>query len=105
MPHVHSDKFLALGGLDLALTPWANIQVGTAILREYIDRFRTINAALLAYVGVGADGMSPYPEKVFRERERLLAISQGRVLAMAEPVSAAESPSATAPPLVNSLPD
>lgn len=102
MPHVHSDKFLALGGLEMALAPWANIQVGTAILREYLDRFRTLEAALLAYVGVGADGVSAYPEKVFRERERLLAISQGRVLAMAEPVSSAESKpqsAATIPPL------
>lgn len=99
MPHVHSDKFLALGGLDMALAPSANIQVGTAIIREYLDRFRTLEAALLAYVGVGADGVSAYPEKVFRERERLLAISQGRVLAMAEPVAAAE-PRSEGPALV-----
>ena len=96
MPHVHSEKFLALGGLDMALAPWANIQVGTAILREYLDRFRSLDAALLAYVGVGADGVSAYPDKVFRERERLLAISQGRVLAMAEPIAPAEPKSEAA---------
>lgn len=90
MPHVHSEKFLALGGLDMALVPWANIQVGTAIVREYLDRFRTMESALLAYVGVGADGVSAYPSKVFRERERLVAISQGRVLAMADPIPSAD---------------
>lgn len=94
MPNVHQEKFLALGGLDLALTPWANIQVGTAIVREYLDRFRTLESALLAYVGVGADGVSAYPEKVFRERERLLAISQGRVLAMADATAADDKPEA-----------
>jgi soluble lytic murein transglycosylase-like protein len=90
MPHVHSEKFLALGGLDMALVPWANIQVGTAIVREYLDRFRSLESALLAYVGVGADGVSAYPTKVFQERERLLAISQGRILAMAEPIPSQE---------------
>nr|UOZ96426.1 Soluble lytic murein transglycosylase [Cupriavidus sp.] len=84
MPHVHSEKFLALGGLDMALVPWANIQVGTSIVREYLDRFRTLESALLAYVGVGAEGVSSYPSKVFREHERLVAVSQGRVLAMAD---------------------
>lgn len=84
MPHVHSEKLLPLGGLEMALVPWANIQVGTSILREYLDRFRSLEAALLAYVGVGIEGISNYPAKVFREQEMLLAVSQGRALVMGD---------------------
>jgi soluble lytic murein transglycosylase-like protein len=80
MAEVHMEKFQALGGGDLVLTPWANIRVGATILREYLDRYRNLDSALRAYVGVGPSGVTKYPEKVLRERSRIVAAAQGRVL-------------------------
>jgi soluble lytic murein transglycosylase-like protein len=80
MAEVHMEKFQALGGGDLVLTPWANIRVGATILREYLDRYRNLDSALRAYVGVGPSGVTEYPEKVLRERSRIVAAAQGRVL-------------------------
>ncbi|MGA1660242.1 MAG: transglycosylase SLT domain-containing protein [Burkholderiaceae bacterium] len=81
MPQVHRERFQRHGGTDAALNPWANIDVGAGILREYLDRYKTIEAALSAYVGMGPAGQTQYPEKVLRMRERLYAAAQGRVLA------------------------
>jgi soluble lytic murein transglycosylase-like protein len=81
MPKVHANKFKALGGEKLALDPWINMQVGAQILREYIDRFGSETAALRAYVGVGQDQPTEYPQRVQRVRERILAAAVGRVLA------------------------
>ena len=80
MAKVHMEKFQVLGGGDLVLTPWANIRVGATILREYLDRYRNLDSALRAYVGVGPSGVTEYPEKVLRERSRIVAAAQGRVL-------------------------
>ncbi len=80
MADVHVEKFQALGGPDLALTPWANIRVGATILREYLDRYRSLDSALRAYVGVGPNGVTDYPAKVMRERRRIITAAQGRVL-------------------------
>ena len=58
MPEVHRERFQRHGGTDAALNPWANIDVGAGILREYLDRFKTIEAALSAYVGMGPSGQT-----------------------------------------------
>lgn len=84
MPKVHADRFSAFGGVDAALDPNANIQVGAQILREYLDRYLTVEAALAAYVGVGPGGESSYPLKVMGTRDRIHAAAMGRVLASAE---------------------
>jgi soluble lytic murein transglycosylase-like protein len=84
MPEVHKEKFENNGGVQAALHPWANIQAGAAVLREYLDRFKSTEAALLAYVGVGPSGTSEYPNRVMTIRDRLKAASKGRVLAQAE---------------------
>ena len=81
MPQVHRERFERHGGTEAALNPWANIDVGAGILREYLDRYKTIEAALSAYVGMGPAGQTQYPAKVLRMRERLYAAAQGRVLA------------------------
>ena len=81
MPEVHRERFQRHGGTDAALNPWANIDVGAGILREYLDRFKTIEAALSAYVGMGPSGQTQYPSKVLRIRDQLHAAAQGRVLA------------------------
>ncbi len=81
MPEVHRERFQRHGGTDAALNPWANIDVGAGILREYLDRFKTLEAALSAYVGAGPGGQTEYPSKVLRIRDQLHAAAQGRVLA------------------------
>ena len=83
MADVHVEKFQVLGGPELALTPWANIRVGATILREYLDRYRNLDSALRAYVGVGPTGATDYPNKVMRERSRIVAAAQGRMLSSA----------------------
>ncbi len=81
MPRVHAHKLREFGGVDRAADPWVNLQVGAAIVREYLDRFGSEEAALRAYVGVDPMTVSTYPERVFRVRERMLAAAVGRVLA------------------------
>lgn len=81
MPKVHAAKLKDFGGIDKAADPWVNLQVGAAILREYIDRFGSEEAALRAYVGVDAFTLTEYPSRVFRVRERMLAAAVGRALA------------------------
>lgn len=81
MPLVHQEKFVDHGGLDVAFDPYVNVQVGAEIIREYMDRFGSLDAALLAYVGVGPMGESEYPQKVMRMLDRIRAASRGRILA------------------------
>lgn len=81
MPKVHADKFKQFGGVKQALDPWVNMQVGAQILREYIDRFGSEHVALRAYVGASSETPSDYPDRVRRERDRILAAAMGRVLA------------------------
>lgn len=84
MPKVHADKFKQFGGVKQALDPWVNMQVGSQILREYIDRFGSESSALRAYVGAAPETPTDYPNRVKRERERMLAAAVGRVLAQAD---------------------
>ncbi len=81
MPKAHADKLKEFGGMDKAADPWVNLQVGAAILREYIDRFGSEDGALKAYVGVDPSATTTYPERVFRVRERMQAAAVGRALA------------------------
>jgi soluble lytic murein transglycosylase-like protein len=81
MPGVHAEKFKAKGGLNMALDPLVNMQVGAQIFREYLDRFGSDIGALRAYVGVPQTSVNEYPNRVLRVRERLIAAAQGRVLA------------------------
>jgi soluble lytic murein transglycosylase-like protein len=80
MPKAHADKLKAFGGEKLALDPWVNMQVGAQILREYLDRFGSENAALRAYVG-SIEQPTEYPSRVMQTRERIQAAALGRVLA------------------------
>ena len=79
---VHTDMFKPYGGAERAFDPRANIRVGAQILRGYIATYGTVAGALKAYVGAARlpeDG--GYAAKVLRERERLAAAADGRILA------------------------
>lgn len=79
LTRVHADKFAPFGGVSAAFDPLANIKVGARILKGYIDRDGSIEAALKSYVGAAfMPDDRGYGEKVLTERERLAAVAQGR---------------------------
>ncbi|VCU70646.1 murein transglycosylase C [Pigmentiphaga humi] len=71
LTRVHVERFQPFGGEQAAWNPVANIRVGAAILKEYIERGGSLIVGLRMYVGVGPDGSSPYGDKVLAERRRL----------------------------------
>ena len=51
LTRVHAEKFVPFGGIPAAFDPVANIRVGSAILKEYINREGSVEGALKSYVG------------------------------------------------------
>jgi soluble lytic murein transglycosylase-like protein len=74
IPRFHLEKLADHGGETALLEPEVNIHVGTQILREYLDRFRDLEAALQMYAGALDDPTSQYSAKVFAEKARLDAV-------------------------------
>ena len=54
-----------------------NIRYGTAILRHYIDRYKTVDRALAAYNG--SLGRAKYPNKVFAQMKRFKATHEDSI--------------------------
>ncbi|MGD9942208.1 MAG: transglycosylase SLT domain-containing protein [Burkholderiaceae bacterium] len=79
LTRVHADKFAPFGGVTAAFDPMANISVGSRILKEYLVRHGSVEAALKSYVGAA---LLPhdfgYGLKVLTERERIAAAAAGR---------------------------
>jgi len=81
MTSVHQDKFQSFGSGDgAALNPVANIRVGAQILRDCIQRRRSLTGGLACYVGATGPGDGGYGAKVLAERRRL-ALAAGVALA------------------------
>jgi soluble lytic murein transglycosylase-like protein len=79
LTRVHVDKFLPFGGIPAAFDPVANIRVGSAILKQYIQREGTVEGALKSYVGAAlAEHDGGYGAKVLNARERIAAAAAGR---------------------------
>jgi soluble lytic murein transglycosylase-like protein len=79
MAKVHNDKFAQVGGTQAALNPVANIRVGAQILKDYVTRTGSVEAALKNYVGAGAsDNDSGYGSKVLAEYRRLKQVAVGK---------------------------
>jgi soluble lytic murein transglycosylase-like protein len=79
LTRVHVEKFLPFGGIAAALDPVANIRVGSAILKEYLNREGTVEGALKSYVGAAlAEHDGGYGLKVLNARERIAAAAAGR---------------------------
>jgi Transglycosylase SLT domain len=77
---VHQEKFSSFGGPAAAFQPVASIRVGTRILRDYLTRHGSPEAALKSYVGaanLADDG--GYGAKVLWQRTRVAAVAAGRV--------------------------
>jgi soluble lytic murein transglycosylase-like protein len=73
IPRYHADKFDAAGGESM-LDPRVNIQVGVAVLKEYIRRGGTEIAGLQLYNGAIEDETSAYAHKVLAEKQRLQSL-------------------------------
>jgi soluble lytic murein transglycosylase-like protein len=73
IPHYHEDKFDAASG-ESVLDPRINIQIGAAVLREYIRKGGTETAGLQLYNGAGDDDSNAYAHKVLFEKQRLQAV-------------------------------
>ena len=54
-----------------------NIRYGSAILRHYIDRYKTLNRALGAYNG--SLGKAKYPNKVFAQMKKFKAVTNNQI--------------------------
>ena len=76
MPKYHQEKLQRFDETNPALSYEINIMVGAQILKEYLDAHSSLNIALLRYVGVGVNGKSSYPQKVFRMRSRISSITK-----------------------------
>lgn len=76
MPRVHKDKFEEFAeGVDAALNPLANIQVGTKILYDCIKRRGSVQGGLACYVGATGPNDGGYGAKVLAERRRIALAS------------------------------
>ena len=92
LTRVHQDKFQHFGGEQAAFNPVANIRVGAMILRDCIARGGSLVTGLRMYVGVTADGVSPYGEKVLAERRRLAsAAGMQQIAPLAKPAQSASN--------------
>ncbi|RZS36123.1 transglycosylase SLT domain-containing protein [Corticibacter populi] len=72
MTQVHEDKYAHFGGTRAAFDPVSNLQVGSLILKDCIDRFGSVRSGLVCYVGAAKlpnDG--GYSTKVLAEHARL----------------------------------
>lgn len=79
MSKVHQEKFQKLGGVQAALNPVANIQVGAQILKEYVRRGGSVEAGLKMYVGAAAmETDFGYGAKVLAEYNRLKDVAAGK---------------------------
>ena len=72
IPKYHLAKFRQVGGDKWSVfDPETNILVGSQILKEYMRRTGSLNAALQLYVGSPQDDSDTYTGKVMSEKERL----------------------------------
>jgi soluble lytic murein transglycosylase-like protein len=79
LTRVHVEKFMPFGGIRAAFDPVANIRVGSAILREYIQRDGSVEGALKSYVGAALmDNDGGYGAKVLNARDRIAAAAAGK---------------------------
>lgn len=72
MTNIHQDKYANFGGTLAAFDPLSNMQVGSLILKDCIDRFGGIQRGLVCYVGAAKlpnDG--GYSSKVLAEQAKL----------------------------------
>jgi soluble lytic murein transglycosylase-like protein len=101
LTRVHVEKFLPFGGIPAAFDPVANIRVGSAILRQYIQREGSVEGGLKSYVGAAlAEHDGGYGLKVLSARERIAAAAAGRPIPPDVVVAGAPAPRAEPSPVM-----
>ena len=79
MSKIHQEKFQQHGGVEAALDPATNIQVGARILKQYVTEGGSVEAGLKKYVGAaGLATDSGYGHKVLSEYGYLREVARGR---------------------------
>lgn len=76
MPYVHSDKFEYFGGVSVVFDPYANMQVGTRILKDCLKKRGSLKAALRCYVGAKKNNDGGYAKKVIAVRKLFRAAAR-----------------------------
>lgn len=71
IPKYHPEKLQEYGGEGAVFDPRTNILVGSQILKEYLRRTGSMNAALQMYAGAADDEQDIYTTKVMSEKQRL----------------------------------
>lgn len=71
IPKYHPEKLQEYGGEGAVFDPRTNILVGSQILKEYLRRTGSMNAALQMYAGAANDEQDVYTTKVMNEKQRL----------------------------------
>jgi hypothetical protein len=88
MTHIHRARFEPHGGGEAALDPIANIQVGSTILKEFIQRGGSVERGLQLYVGAGNlpdDG--GYTQRIMGEKARIALAAAGKMDAALRPAA------------------
>lgn len=99
MSKVHREKFREHGGVHAALDPVTNIKVGSAILKDYVQRGGSVEAGLKRYVGAAAFATdSGYGSRVLAEYRRLQEVA-GRTAPVVSTVASSAEPAAPARPV------
>lgn len=76
IPRWHKDKLGENAGENALFDPLLNVQVGTQVLVEGLQRFGTLQAALQYYGGARNDPQARYSKKVLAMKQQLTSVSR-----------------------------
>lgn len=89
IPHYHRDKLGDEAQEGALLDPVTNITVGAMVLKEYLKRTGSLQAALQVYNGSANDAAALYSGRIMAERQRIERAAKRSMVVAAR--SAAES--------------
>lgn len=76
IPRFHKDKIGHDAGRDALFDPIVNVEVGTLVLAEGLQRFGSLQAALQYYGGARNDPSARYSKKVLALKQRIKAVAR-----------------------------
>lgn len=75
IPRWHMDKIAAGADVDVFFDPLVNVQVGTLVLVEGLQRYGSLQAALQYYNGARNDPEARYTKKVMAIKQQLASVA------------------------------
>lgn len=78
IPRYHQDKIGADADEDALFDPVFNVQIGTSVLAEGLQRYGTLERALQYYGGARRDPKRRYSKKVLKMKNRISAATDQR---------------------------